>query len=121
MNFEIINPSFLICINTNETTIEDKEHVTLFIKNNYPVKYIEINTKLNFKDVRLTIDYPSDYSLASHLISLINCEFNSNEINLKKISLIIQKYPWLKEINYSNFQKKQFKSNIEEIIPQLVT
>lgn len=53
------------------TSLEDKEHVTLFMKNNplFNIKYLDANTELNFPKMRLTVDNPEDFERAEKIIS----------------------------------------------------
>lgn len=109
MNFEIVNPQSIIDLENKELSSEDQEHVTSYIKNNYPIYIHEYISEESIRNVRLTIDYPSDYALVSLVASLIK------EPTLKNIETIFKMYPWLKEINDGNFQKKSFKDLASEI------
>jgi spore coat polysaccharide biosynthesis protein SpsF len=109
MNFEIVNPQSIIDLENKELSSYDKEHVTSYIKNNYPIFIHEFISEESIRNVRLTIDYSSDYALVSLVASLIK------EPTLKNIERIFKTYPWLKEINDGNFQKKSFKELASEI------
>jgi len=116
MNFEVVDPEKIIEIENKKLSTEDKEHVTLYIKNNYPISVHEYNSNISTKNARLTIDYPSDYALASIVYELLNnSKINTTSSLLEKIEELFEKYDWLKEINNSNFQKKQFNNEREEI------
>jgi len=116
MNFEIIDPEKLIEIENKKLSAEDKEHVTLFIKKNYQTSVHEYNSNVSTKNARLTIDYPSDYALASIVYELLNnSKINTTNSLFEKIEELFEKYDWLNEINNSNFQKKQFNNESEEI------
>lgn len=115
MNFEVISPSCLLDVERHEVTEADKEHVTLFIKNSGMYKtgiYKPIvNSKL--KELRLTIDYASDYTLLSAILSRYE-----NENFLKGVRLVestFNLYPWLFESNSINYQKKQYKMVSDEV------
>jgi spore coat polysaccharide biosynthesis protein SpsF len=115
MNFEIISSKTLIDIENHELTDSDREHVTLFVKNNDTYRKGVFNPVISekIKSLRLTIDYPSDFSLLSTILSqytVLN--------NLKGLALIqhtYDYYPWLFETNSSNIQKKQYLDIKEEI------
>jgi len=109
MNFEIVKPQSIIDLEKKELSSDDKEHVTTYIKNNYPIFIHEFISEESIRNVRLTIDYPSDYALVSLVASLLK------EPTLKNIERIFKTYPWLKEINEGNFQKKSFKDLGSEI------
>lgn len=114
MNFEVIAPDALISLENCNLNDSDREHVTLFIKNNSQFKKGEyvVSCEEIFKDFRLTVDYSSDYTLLSSIFSQIN-----NNVGLRGIELIkvtYSKFPWLFESNSFNFQKRQFPTiNLE--------
>jgi spore coat polysaccharide biosynthesis protein SpsF len=115
MNFEIISPNSLFDIENYKITDSEKEHVTLFIKNNnkYKKGVFYPKVKVGFNKLRLTVDYPSDYSLLSIILSQYSIQ--NNLIGLGLIEHIFNLYPWLFETNISNFQKTQFLNIDEEI------
>ncbi len=53
------------------TSSDDKEHVTLFMKNNtsFNAKYLEAKTELNFPKMRFTVDNPEDFDRVEKIIS----------------------------------------------------
>lgn len=115
MNFEIISSNALVDIENHEIAEADKEHVTLFVKNNDNYKKGVFTPKVNdeFNKLRLTVDYASDYSLLSTILTQ-----HTQQNNLKGIPLIeytYNSYPWLFETNSSNIQKKQYLDIDEEI------
>lgn len=115
MNFEVISPETLLDIQNHLISDADKEHVTLFVKNSERYKKgvnsLVINPK--FKELRLTIDYPSDYSLLS---TILNQHDDKNDLKgVKMIEETFKIYPWLFETNLSNIQKKQYKTSGEEL------
>ena len=104
MNFEIISTAALLSLEHLDTTSEEREHVTLYFKNNKGYKKQEFKqfNHMVFKDIRLTIDYPSDYLVVSLVLSL------SNVFSMKGIELIekvLHLYPWIFEVNSKNIQK----------------
>lgn len=113
MNVEVIHPESIVNLETRELTIADKEHVTLFIRNNSNKQSVLKHVSQEFKNIRLTIDYPSDFVLASSILSF----FTSDEkIDLQKIISIREKFPWLFTINEENIQKRQFDNIQEELL-----
>jgi spore coat polysaccharide biosynthesis protein SpsF len=116
MNFEIVDPKKIIELETKELSREDKEHVTLYIKNNFPISVNEFKINEFTEKARLTIDYPSDYALASIICELLDNETKPRNTSLlDRIEELFKKNSWLSEINNSNFQKRQFSSEEEEI------
>jgi spore coat polysaccharide biosynthesis protein SpsF len=116
MNFEIISPKTLINIESQELTDSDKEHVTQYIinSNKYIAEIILVKLPEKFRELRLTVDYASDYSLLSNILSI-----SIQQNNLKGVALVeyaYNNYPYLFDINSSNIQKKRFSNINEEII-----
>lgn len=112
MNFEIVHPKALLNLENEELTDQDCEHVTLHIRNNSKKQESLQLTQNNLQNLRLTVDYPSDFVLASILLS----HFDMNEApNIGVIEKIYNESGWLFELNQNNFQKQQFKSKEEEI------
>lgn len=116
MNFEIICSLTLLKTEGYKITEQDKEHVTLFIKNSNKYKignYVACNNPL-LKNLRLTVDYPSDFSLISTILTQIL--FDSNKKNgIQLIEETFKKYPWLFNSNSNNLQKRQFENEQDEI------
>lgn len=104
MNFEIISPVALLSLHSATTTKEDKEHVTLYLKksNNYIKGEFKLIDSMVFKDIRLTIDYPSDYLVVSQVLALCNI-YSLNGIAI--VEKILLEYPWIFEGNAKNIQK----------------
>ena len=115
MNFEIISSNALFDTENQEITESDKEHVTLFVKNNNNYKKGVFTPKVNneFSKLRLTVDYASDYSLLSTILTQCSKQDNLKGIELIEYTYTI--YPWLFETNSSNIQKKQHLDIDEEI------
>lgn len=116
MIVEVIKAIPLLRLKKYELSAADKEHVTLYLKRNDNFKkgLFKLNLKKELKDLRLTVDYPSDFLLASTL-----CDFSLQNNKLKGLPLIetiLKTYPWIFKANAENFQKLQFDSLQEEII-----
>lgn len=115
MNFEVVAPNSLLDLERQRITEVDKEHVTLFIKNSgmYKTGIYQpiVNSKL--KELRLTIDYASDYTLLSVILS--RCESEKRLKGLRLIESTFNMYPWLFESNSINYQKKQYKMVYDEV------
>jgi spore coat polysaccharide biosynthesis protein SpsF len=114
-SFEIINFESLKKALNESTSKEEREHVTIFIKNRKnEFKILENDfSQYQFKNknVRLTVDYPSDYALMNILFQ--NKQMHSNSYSFETIKMILDSNDWLNEINANNIQKKQF-NNLEE-------
>jgi len=114
MNYEIISSEALSILENSNTSDYDREHVTPFIRNNDRFKKSifkpNINNKL--KNIRVTVDYPSDYLLLSAILSVGISE------NLKGIDLlakVLSDFPWIFEVNNTNVQKKQYNTLNDEL------
>ena len=113
-NFEIVKGEALISLSEkNDLTESEKEHVTLYFRQHkgYLVNQVNINSYQPISDLRLTVDYPSDFILASTIFSMLP----DSAVSLSEITGLVKKFPWLKEVNASNFQKKQFDSIQDEL------
>lgn len=114
MNFEIISGKALLSLKNYQLTSQDCEHVTPFILRNefFKKEKLEIYTK-GFENLRLTIDYPSDFALASIIAGLINEGTNSV---MEQIKSIYRNTSWIFEINNSSLQKRVFEDTKDEVI-----
>jgi spore coat polysaccharide biosynthesis protein SpsF len=114
MNFEIVSPASLLLTETEDTTDEDKEHVTSYIRNSGKFKTETIVWEVNdrLKDKRLTIDYSSDYLTLSAILSLAK---NETVTGVDYILSVLDDFPWIFEANQNNFQKKQYTNLKDEL------
>ena len=106
MNFEIVSSSAILDMQNQVLSNNDKEHVTLFIKNNDFYKkgvYIPVSNS-SVSGLRLTIDYPSDLQVVSALLSLVN-KNNEKEFGLPLVEKAFKESPWIFEGNSDNIQK----------------
>lgn len=116
-NFEMMKSSEINRAFKNTENSYDKEHVTPFIKKN--ANLIECYTfeKIEpYKNLRLTIDYPSDYALMTMIFSFLK----NKQKSVKNIFKLINNNNWIVNINKDNFQKKKYLNideEIEDILP----
>ena len=115
MNFEIMTGSALLDAEKSKLTKSDKEHVTLFLRNNnkYRKRTYNPETNTSLKDLRLTVDYPSDLLVISTLLSFY--QEHKTLSGLKLVEKVFADFPMVFEANRSNFQKKQFSNAREEL------
>jgi len=118
MNIEIASAKALVSLQHEPLTAQDREHVTLFLVNSgkYKVKILNFSVLPELKGLRCTIDYPSDYAMMNILFSLN--DFDSED-NVKELENLLLKYPWIAEINKSNYQKANFHTEEEELYEAL--
>ncbi len=116
MNLEIISATELLDLENKDLSDEDKEHVTLFISKSDAYKKGIYKPILNtsIANLRVTIDYPSDFTVVSVILSLLN-ENNKEELGVQLIEKIYKDYPWVFDANVNNIQKKQFLNLKDEI------
>lgn len=100
-NIEIFSFYALENAYNNATTSNEKEHVTPYILNsskfNKGVKKINLNKEVG--NLRLTIDYPSDFAMMNLLFSA-----NDKINNLNDVFNILEQNNWIKEVNLNNKQ-----------------
>lgn len=115
MNLEIISVSALLSLASKKLSNQDKEHVTLFLRTSglYKLNSIESFAKESYKSLRLTVDYPSDYLVAS---ALFDIHLKTGiPVGLKLVEHCVGQYSWIFESNQNNFQKGNYASLAEEI------
>lgn len=107
MDVEVVNANILLEIDEYDLSDMDKEHVTLFIKNSdrYAKGIFTPDVRAELQDLRVTVDYPSDYTLASAICSL--CDASGSEQGLPLIGKMVGKYPWIFNSNKDNMQKSR--------------
>lgn len=115
MNFEVVDGEALTSLESQNLSDADKEHVTLFLRNDkaYKTGIFQPKIAAYLKDLRLTIDYASDLVVASSLIA-----FSIKYNDLKGISLIEKVHelcPALFSANALNVQKQQFSNKALEL------
>ena len=114
MNFEIMTAAAIASLENENLAMADKEHVTLFFKNNDQYKKMShaLEVAPELKSLRLTVDYPSDLLVASTVLSFYNASENQAGITL--VEKIYNTYSFVFQVNESNFQKKQFANEQQE-------
>jgi spore coat polysaccharide biosynthesis protein SpsF len=104
-NFEIYRANALENFNPGEMTESEREHVTLHFKSHpdrYQVEKHEFETTEILEllaNLRLTVDYPSDYALWNLMTTM-----NPNVASLEEVAELVRAFPWLREINKGNKQ-----------------
>lgn len=104
MAFEMFPYSILEEAHKNASSENEREHVTPYMHQNFPgniSSYVFENLKDN-SSFRLTVDTESDFVLIKELIVKYNCK----DKTLEEIINILDKNPYLKEINQGVYQKK---------------
>ena len=95
----------------------EREHVTPYIYKTRPelfkITLVEASKKLNFPDIRVTLDTEEDYAL---LCAVFDYLYHENELfGIEDIIKLFKRKPWVKLINSKIVQKKIHNSLEEEI------
>lgn len=117
MNVEIVKTDVLGDVLGKELLPSDREHVTLFVRNNadnYNVNIIQNEVQEGTDQLRLTLDTPEDYLQLRVLFEYFNDKTTSFGIN--DIYKLRQQTPSLFEINKKIIQKNPGLSEGEEIL-----
>lgn len=113
MDVEVMSADALLGLRGRELTTREREHVTLRFKESdaYRCGVVEIEER-ELAGLRLTVDYPSDFALASLLYSLLD---EGEAATLEFVREIYRSRPWLFEINRDQLQKRSFEDRGEEV------
>ena len=119
-NFEMMKSSEIVEAHKNTQDPSDREHVTSFIKRNANKRSIyAFNNIKVIPNLRLTIDYASDYAF----INLIYTMLKSKSKSVKNIINLVEKNKWSLAINKNNYQNTEFKNinqEVENIFPIII-
>ncbi|MCX2837915.1 hypothetical protein OQ279_07080 [Salinimicrobium sp. MT39] len=116
MNMEIITTEKLLGLKHEQLSEHDKEHVTAFFKKDskYRVNFIYPLKDKDLSNLRLTLDYPSDFLVLSSVLS-IALKYDMEVGGMDLVELCLEKYPWIFEVNLNNYQKSELNSLSEEL------
>jgi spore coat polysaccharide biosynthesis protein SpsF len=112
-NVEVISFAALKLAADKATEPADREHVTPYIRRESGFKRITVPFDFPVKDLRLTVDYPSDYALASLIYERLHTTHNL--FGFKEIVDLLQQNSWLKEVNAGNTQRTAFTDEADEL------
>jgi spore coat polysaccharide biosynthesis protein SpsF len=104
-NLEVISQVALAAAYAQAIRPEEREHVTPYLRRNpggqFRLLTLPLTVPTPLRDLRLTLDYPSDYALLHILFSQLPEQFM-----LADVQDLLLKYPWLTQINHQNEQLK---------------
>jgi spore coat polysaccharide biosynthesis protein SpsF len=112
-NIEVVSYNALKRASIETIVQSDLEHVTPYIRRNESFKKQIIKYDSPVQNLRLTIDYPSDYALASLIYEKLHHE--GRIFGLEEVEMLILQNPWLKAVNSHNSQRVAFSSEEEEL------
>ncbi|MBF9253778.1 glycosyltransferase family protein [Pontibacter sp. 172403-2] len=112
-NVEVVSFAALQKAASSATELTDREHVTPYIRRVEGFKTQALLLASPVKFLRLTVDYPTDYALASLLYGRL---YHQNSLfDFAEIAQVLQENRWLSAINADNTQRKAFASEAEEL------
>ncbi|GAB3534736.1 glycosyltransferase family protein [Pontibacter brevis] len=112
-NVEVVNLRALERAAQEATEAADKEHVTPYVRREESFKRQSLRIESSLSTLRLTVDYPSDYALASLVYERLY-EVKSL-FGLADVERLLQENPWVSAVNAHNTQRKGFVSEKEEM------
>lgn len=104
MNFEVVSGKALCSLESKILSDADREHVTWYIRTHteFKVEHIRYFEEEDLHEIRLTIDYPSDFAAAS----LIFSKLEPNQFpSIAFIRNLRDQHEWIFRINEANRQK----------------
>lgn len=104
MNFEVVSAKALLSLETKNLSDADREHVTWHIRTHDEFKKGEIRyfDGEGLNALRLTVDYPSDFALASLIFNMLEPNHFPTIGFIRKLR---EEQEWIFRINESNVQK----------------
>ena len=119
-NVEVVSLHALQQIHGSNTTPEDREHVTLYMsrhQSRFTISSLDFSAD-EYRDLRLTVDWPGDYAFACFLYERL---YHSNpSFDLPSIVRVLGDHPWAKFINGS-LKQVALRSTIEEELQEAIS
>ncbi|MDO6391114.1 glycosyltransferase family protein [Pontibacter sp. BT731] len=112
-NVEAFTRQALETAASQATAAADREHVTPFIRRESGFKTQTLPFDSPISQLRLTVDYPTDYALAALLFERLWKP--DQPVTHEAIGQLLHEQPWLQEINTVNSQRQVFVSEEEEL------
>ena len=112
MNFEVISGQAFLSI-SEEATQAEKEHVTLYFKNRdeFIKQSVSLSEDEELNKLRVTVDYPEDFLVVSHLFSSLK----KDELpSFSLVKRIFDETPWVFRVNSGEIQKRAFSDFSDE-------
>ncbi|MDB5235821.1 MAG: Spore coat polysaccharide biosynthesis protein SpsF [Hymenobacter sp.] len=104
-NVEVIGAPALLRAAAEATHPEEREHVTPYIRRHpelFRLAELAFQLPAAVAELRLTVDYPSDYALLHLLYSQLPADFSLTDP--AGLPALLSRYPWLAHINAHNTQ-----------------
>ncbi|MBF9143945.1 cytidylyltransferase domain-containing protein [Hymenobacter properus] len=104
-NVEVITTTALRQAAAEATRPEEREHVTPYLRRHpelFRLQTLPLTVPPAVADLRLTVDYPSDYALLHLLFSELPADFSLTDP--AGLPALLARHPWLAAINNANAQ-----------------
>ncbi|QHJ06779.1 cytidylyltransferase domain-containing protein [Hymenobacter busanensis] len=101
-NTEVISASALAAAFAQASQPAEREHVTLYLRRHpeaFRLLTMELKAAPAISQLRLTVDFPSDYALLHLLYTNLPPRFD-----LEQVQAFVTKYPWVLDVNRHNEQ-----------------
>jgi len=105
-NIEVLSAQALRHASQAATQPDEREHVTPYLRRHpelFQLETLALVVPPAVATLRLTVDYPSDYALASLLFSNLGPDFSLTDP--AGLPALLQRHPWLAAINATNVQR----------------
>lgn len=105
-NFEVISAAALRRAHAEATQPDEREHVTPYLRRHpelFRLETLPLAVPPAVADLRLTLDYPSDYALLSLLFAQLGPDFSLTDP--AGLPVLLARHPWLGAINGANVQR----------------
>ena len=105
-NIEVISATALRHANQTATQPDEREHVTPYLRRHpelFRLETLALAVPPTVAALRLTVDYPSDYTLLSLLFSELGPDFSLTDP--AGLPALLARYPWLTDSNAGNVQR----------------
>jgi spore coat polysaccharide biosynthesis protein SpsF len=102
-NIEVISALALQKAHREATAPDEREHVTPYLRRHpelFRLETLALTVLPTVAGLRLTVDYPSDYALASLLFNELGAGFS-----LPDLAGLLSQHPWIAAINADNVQR----------------
>jgi spore coat polysaccharide biosynthesis protein SpsF len=107
-NFEIISARALLRAHAEARQPDEREHVTPYLRRHpelFRLETLALAVPPAVASLRLTVDYPSDYTFLSLLFSELEPSFSLTDPTPGGLSALLARYPWLAASNATNVQR----------------
>jgi len=111
-NIEVVAYSALERAANKAIEPADREHVTPYIRREHDFKRQVVTYDSPISELRLTVDYPSDYAMANLLYDRLYQQ--DSHFDYDGIEALLEEHRWLAQINPHNQQRKSFASDADE-------